>query len=582
MNFTSISGKKWIFKKFELNDIRKFCEDYNLSEIVGKLLAIRKNNIQDINLFLKPTIKNLLPNPMHLKDMNNAVERTYKCIKKNELISIFGDYDVDGASSTALLVRYFLNIKQKTKIHIPDRKKEGYGPNVESFNNLIKSGSNIIITVDCGTLSFEPIKIAQKQNVDVIVLDHHQSDVKLPNAHALVNPNRYDETSELNYLCAAGVCFMYLVALNKKLRDSGWFNENNIKEPNVLNFLDLVSLGTVCDVVPLIGLNRAFVKQGLKIFKKRSNLGLKTLYDLCKIESQPTTYDLGFKLGPRINAGGRVGKSSHGAELLYSEDPQRTFQIAKDLNQYNKERQSIESILTEEINSMTKNYDNLPVILLSGNNWHEGIIGIIASRIKEKYNKPTIIISLEKNSGKGSARSIFGFDIGAQIIKAVQLGILVKGGGHKMAGGFSIKKEKIPEFQNFLINNFEKLNIDMSKNFNLYLDSIIAPSALNEQFYKNINCLAPFGSGNNEPKFAIENLKVITSKIVGNNHIKSMLKGMDGSIFSSFAANAINTPLETFLDKKNKNKINIAGKMKLNEWKGKREIEFLIEDICLN
>ena len=354
MNFTSISGKKWIFKKFELNDIRKFCEDYNLSEIVGKLLAIRKNNIQDINLFLKPTIKNLLPNPMHLKDMNNAVERTYKCIKENELISIFGDYDVDGASSTALLVRYFLNIKQKTKIHIPDRKKEGYGPNVESFNNLIKSGSNIIITVDCGTLSFEPIKIAQKQNVDVIVLDHHQSDIKLPNAHALVNPNRYDDTSELNYLCAAGVCFMYLVALNKKLRDSGWFNENNIKEPNVLNFLDLVSLGTVCDVVPLIGLNRAFVKQGLKIFKKRSNLGLKTLYDLCKIESQPTTYDLGFKLGPRINAGGRVGKSSHGAELLYSEDPQRTFQIAKDLNQYNKERQSIESILTEEINSKAK------------------------------------------------------------------------------------------------------------------------------------------------------------------------------------------------------------------------------------
>jgi len=582
MNFTSISGKKWIFKKFQLNDIRKFCEDYNLSEIVGKLLAIRKNNIEDINLFLKPTIKNLLPNPMHLKDMNNAVERTYECIKKNELISIFGDYDVDGASSTALLARYFFSIKQKTKIYIPDRRKEGYGPNVESFNNLIKSGSNIIITVDCGTLSFEPIKVAQRQNVDVIVLDHHQSDVKLPNAYALVNPNRYDDTSELNYLCAAGVCFMYLVALNKKLRESGWFNQNKIIEPNILNFLDLVSLGTVCDVVPLIGLNRAIVKQGLKIFKKRSNLGLKTLYDLCKIESQPTTYDLGFKLGPRINAGGRVGKSSHGAELLYSEDPQRTFQIAKDLNQYNKERQSIESILTEEINSMLKNFDSHPVILLSGNNWHEGIIGIIASRIKEKYNKPTIIISLEKNSGKGSARSIFGFDIGAQIIKAVQLGILEKGGGHKMAGGFSIKKEKVSEFKNFLITNFEKSKIKLSEKIDLYLDSIIAPSAINQTFYEEVYSLAPFGSGNTEPKFVLENLRVIASNVAGEKHIKNILSGKDGSTIKTIAFNAINTPLESILSKKNKKKFNAAGKMRLNEWQGKKNIEFVIEDISLN
>ena len=375
---------------------------------------------------------------------------------------------------------------------------------------------------------------------------------------------------------------MYLVALNKKLRESGWFNQNKIIEPNILNFLDLVSLGTVCDVVPLIGLNRAIVKQGLKIFKKRSNLGLKTLYDLCKIESQPTTYDLGFKLGPRINAGGRVGKSSHGAELLYSEDPQRTFQIAKDLNQYNKERQSIESILTEEINSMLKNFDSHPVILLSGNNWHEGIIGIIASRIKEKYNKPTIIISLEKNSGKGSARSIFGFDIGAQIIKAVQLGILEKGGGHKMAGGFSIKKEKVSEFKNFLITNFEKSKIKLSEKIDLYLDSIIAPSAINQTFYEEVYSLAPFGSGNTEPKFVLENLRVIASNVAGEKHIKNILSGKDGSTIKTIAFNAINTPLESILSKKNKKKFNAAGKMRLNEWQGKKNIEFVIEDISLN
>ena len=306
MNFTSVSGKNWVFKKFNSSDVTKFSEIYSLSEIVAKLLSIRKKNIENIDLFLNPKIKNLLPNPLQLKDMNKAVERTYNSIKKKEIIGIFGDYDVDGASSTALLSRYFLSINQKIQTYIPDRQKEGYGPSAEGFNNLIKIGAKIIFTVDCGTLSFEPIKFAQSKNVDVIVLDHHQSDVKLPKAWAIINPNRYDDTSELNYLCAAGVCFIFLVAINKKLRDEDWFNKNKIDEPNILNFLDLVSLGTVCDVVPLIGLNMAIVKQGLKIIKKRSNLGLKTLYDLCKIESQPTTFDLGFKLGPRINAGGRV------------------------------------------------------------------------------------------------------------------------------------------------------------------------------------------------------------------------------------------------------------------------------------
>ena len=378
MNFSSVSGKNWLFKKFNSSDVTKFTENFSLTEIVAKLLSIRKKNIDDIALFLDPKIKNLLPNPLHLKDMKSAIERTYKSIIKSELIGIFGDYDVDGASSTALLARYFLSINQKIQTYIPNRQTEGYGPNNLGFNNLISNGAKIIFTVDCGTLSFGPINFAQKLNVDVIVLDHHQSDVKLPEACAIVNPNRYDDTSELNYLCAAGVCFVFLVALNKKLRDENWFKNNNINEPNILNSLDLVSLATVCDVVPLIGLNRAIVKQGLKIIKKRSNLGLKTLYDLCNIESQPTTFDLGFRLGPRINAGGRVGKASHGAELLISNDPKKTYQIALDLDKSNKERQAIELMLSEQINLEVKNYHNHPVLVMSGNNWHEGIIGIVA------------------------------------------------------------------------------------------------------------------------------------------------------------------------------------------------------------
>ena len=582
MNFSSVSGKNWLFKKFNSSDVTKFTENFSLTEIVAKLLSIRKKNIDDIALFLDPKIKNLLPNPLHLKDMKSAIERTYKSIIKSELIGIFGDYDVDGASSTALLARYFLSINQKIQTYIPNRQTEGYGPNNLGFNNLISNGAKIIFTVDCGTLSFGPINFAQKLNVDVIVLDHHQSDVKLPEACAIVNPNRYDDTSELNYLCAAGVCFVFLVALNKKLRDENWFKNNNINEPNILNFLDLVSLGTVCDVVPLIGLNRAIVKQGLKIIKKRSNLGLKTLYDLCNIESQPTTFDLGFRLGPRINAGGRVGKASHGAELLISNDPEKTYQIALDLDKSNKERQAIELMLSEQINLEVKNYHNHPVLVMSGNNWHEGIIGIVASRIKEKYSKPTILISLQQNIGKGSARSVVGFDIGSQIIKAVQCGILQKGGGHKMAGGFILKKENIPTFRDFLIKNYEKSNINSSASTNLYLDSIIAPSALNEVFFDEINCLAPFGSGNSEPKFVIENIKVISANIVGNNHIKLVLSGKDGTVFKSLAWNAINTPLEPFLNNKNRKRINIAGKIHLNQWRGERKVEFMIEDIALN
>ena len=582
MSFSSVSGKNWIFNKFLESDLKKYSEIYSLNEIVARLLAIRKKNIDNVDLFLNPTIKNNLPNPLKLKDMKNAVNRTFETIKRNESIGIFGDYDVDGASSTALLVRYFSLLDQNIKTYIPDRKKEGYGPSVEAFNNLINLGVKIIFTVDCGTLSYDPIISAKKKDIDVIVLDHHQSDVRLPEACAIVNPNRYDDTSKLNYLCAAGVCFMFLVALNKKLRDENWFVINKIKEPNILNFLDLVSLATVCDVVPLIGLNRAIVKQGLKVLKNRSNLGLKTLYDLCQIESQPTTYDLGFTLGPRINAGGRVGKSSHGVNLLISDDPKKTYQIALDLEKYNQERKSIEFILSEKIHSEVKNFHNYPVLVLSGNNWHEGIIGIVAARIKEKYNKPTILISLDNKLGKGSARSVFGFDIGKQIIKASQLGILKKGGGHKMAGGFTIEKEKIDLFREFLIKNFIKTKIDSSENLNIHLDSVIAPSALNEEFYENINSLGPFGSGNSEPKFVIENLRVIRSDIIKNNHIKLLLCGKDGSVFKSFAWNAINSPLESFLNKKNNKNFSAAGKLKLNEWRGKKNIEFIIEDIALN
>ena len=582
MNNSSVSGKDWISKNYNEETVNFLKDNFNLSEIVSKLIAIRNIKLDEVKLFLNPKIKNLLPNPFVLKDMEKAVDRTIRGIENKEKTGIFGDYDVDGATSTAILGNYFNEINQEVEIYIPDRKTEGYGPSKKGFEKLISSGSKLIFTVDCGTLSFDTIEFSQNKNTDVLVLDHHQSELKLPKAFSVVNPNRYDDKSNLNYLCAAGVCFMFLVALNKKLRELNWFKKNNINEPNLINYLDLVSLGTVCDVVPLIGLNRAIVSQGLEILKKKSNLGLKTLKNICGIESNLSTYHLGYILGPRINAGGRVGRCSHGANLLLSRDSKEIFKIATELESYNKERKLIENAMLKKIENTIVINSNEPVIVLSGHNWHGGIIGIVAARLKEKYNKPTVIISVEKGLGRASARSVVGFDIGTAIISAVQNNILKKGGGHKMAAGFTIEENKIEEFKEFIKKKFSKIQKNLNKTNILFFDSKISPSALNEEFFSEINSLSPFGSGNPEPRFVIEDLELLKSSIVGEKHIKSLLSARDGSVIKSVTFNAIKTDLETYLLSKKRKKINIFGKLSLNEWKGQRNVEFIIDDISVN
>jgi single-stranded-DNA-specific exonuclease len=582
MNSLSISGKNWILRKYNQENLNFIKDNFLLDEITSKLLSIRNIKKEDISSFLNPSIKNFLPNPDTLIDMQKSTSRTIEAISKKEKIGIFGDYDVDGASSTALLGNYFSHLNLDYEIYIPDRKKEGYGPSIKSFEELISKNVKIIFTVDCGTLSFEAINYAKKNNIDVIVLDHHQSEVKLPNAYSIVNPNRLDDKSNLQYLCAAGVAFMFLVSINRSLRSINWFKDNNFTEPNLINYLDLVSLGTVCDVVPLKGLNRAIVKQGLKIIKLKRNLGIKTLLDICKIESKPSIYHLGFMLGPRINAGGRVGKCSHGANLLLNKDPKNSFKLASELDQYNKERQILEKDLLQKILNEAKNYLKDPVLILSGSNWHEGVIGIVASRLKDKFNKPVVIISLEGQIGKASARSIVGFDIGSVIIAATQENILLKGGGHKMAGGFSIKVENIKKFKSFVFRKFRNINLDLSGARPLLLDSIIAPSAVNIDFYNKVTLLSPFGSGNPEPKFIIEDMKTIGGKIVGEKHIKSVLIGKDGSTIKSIAFNAADNDLSAYLAKKNNKTFNIAGKLSLNEWKGQSNVEFIIDDISVN
>ncbi len=581
MSNLSISGKKWIYKKFDATYVNFLKENFFLDEITAKLLSIRNIDKTYVETFLKPSIKNLIPNPNILRDMEKTTKRILTAIKKKEKIGIFGDYDVDGASSTALIGNYLQLIKQDFEVYIPDRKTEGYGPSIESFQKLIQKEVNLIITVDCGTMSFDAIEFANQNNIDVIVLDHHQSEITLPKAYSIINPNRTDDQSKLNYLCAAGVCFMTLISINSTLRKINWFVDNKIQEPNLLDFLDLVSLGTICDVVPLIGLNRAIVKQGLKIINLKKNLGLKTLIDLCKIETRASTYHLGYIIGPRINAGGRVGKCSHGAKLLLNNNPRESFKIASELNQFNTERKKLEKNLLNIVLNTIKNDIDDPVLVLQGNDWHEGIIGIIASRIKEKFNKPTIIISLNNKIGKASARSILGFDIGEVILAAVQKKILIKGGGHKMAGGFSIQEDKIQKFKEFIIKRFKsKLDNNIDKN-NLYLDSTISVSALNYDFYQKIDKLSPFGSGNPEPKFILENVKVLKSLIVGENHIKSILISPDGSILKTISFNSFETDLGQFLLNNKTNNFNVVGKLSLNEWKGEKNVEFIIDDISV-
>ena len=582
MNSVSVTGKNWILKKFDQEKIIYLKDNFSLDEITAKLLVLRNIKKEDINSFLNPSIKNFLPNPNTLLDMEKSSLRTLKAISNKEKIGVFGDYDVDGATSTALLGRYFDELKLNYEIYIPDRKTEGYGPSIKAFKQLIENNVKIIFTVDCGTLSFEAIDYAKKMNIDVIVLDHHQSEINLPNAYSVINPNRIDDKSNLQYLCAAGVAFMFLVSINKHLRLNDWFNKNLIEEPNLINYLDLVSLGTVCDVVPLIGLNRAIVKQGLKILKAKKNLGLKTLLDICKIEVNPSIYHLGYILGPSINAGGRVGKCSHGANLLLNSDPKEVYRLATELNQYNNERKMLEKDLVEKI--LVKSQVNLkdPVLILEGKNWHEGIIGIVAARLKDKFNKPTIIISINGNVGKASARSIIGFDIGSAIIAATQEKILLKGGGHKMAGGFSINISNIEKFKQFIFRKFKKINESLSEKKPLFLDSKIAPSAINLEFYDKVNVLSPFGSGNPEPKFIVEDLKPMNSKIVGDKHIKSVLIGPEGTSLKTIAFNATDSELGAYLLKKNNKTFNIAGKLSLNEWKGQKNVEFIIDDISVN
>ncbi len=583
LQIKSVTNTIWKVNKVDEKYVVAAIQKYNLPEIVARILAARNVRLEDIPNFLNPTLKEYLPDPFHLKDMEKAANRVVQAITENQTIAILGDYDVDGATSTSLLVRYFNSIGAKVIFHIPDRILEGYGPNANALSSLYERGAKLCLTVDCGTMSFAPILHAKEIGLDLIVIDHHLSSETLPEAFAIVNPNRLDETSEHGYMAAVGVCFLLIVAVNRILADQNYFVPK--KAPDLIQLLDIVALGTVCDVVPLKKANRAFVAQGLKVLRKRQNLGLNALMDVAQINDIPLVYHLGFMIGPRINACGRIGKSDLGTKILTSNDSFEVSELAQQLNSFNIERKEIEQrVLEEALEQVESKNEDFPLIMVSSHNWHPGVIGIVAGRLKEKYHKPVAVLSLDKGIGKASARSISGVDFGSAIVAANQQGLLIAGGGHAMAAGFSVHENNIKALHDFLNEKFRDGVSEFGQR-KLYSDGYLTLSAINSELIDKIAMVGPFGTANYEPQFIFPNVFIRKVDILAGQHIKAIVAdnyvGGQGKTIKAMSFRSIDTPLGNALLNNVGRNISIVGKLKINNWQGTKQVEILIEDVAV-
>ncbi len=576
----SLTGRQWILREADQRQVISFMQKYDLPEMVARILVARGIMLDEVDDFLNPSLKNLMPDPSHLLDMDHAAERVAAAIIGGERIAIFGDYDVDGATSSALLTRFFRALGNDPIIYIPDRMKEGYGPNTAAMLELKKRGAALVITVDCGTLSFEPLEEAHNAGLDVIVIDHHQGEARKPKAYAIVNPNRVDEASPHRHLAAVGVAFLLAVAVNRVLRAQGWFQGR--QEPDLRQWLDIVALGTVCDVVPLTGVNRAFVAQGLKIMAARGNLGMNTVFDITGIDEKPGVYHAGFVLGPRINAGGRVGKSDLGVRLLTALDEQEAHTIARQLEQYNSERKAIEAAVLEEATLQAEMLaDKSPILMISGQGWHPGVIGIVAGRLKEKFFKPVAVIGFDGGIGKASARSVSGFDFGAAVIAARDSGLLLAGGGHAMAAGFSMEEGKLAELTAFLAQRVQAQVKDTSVQKRLFLDCALSVSGATAQLVEHLEQIGPFGQANPHIRVMVQNVVAINSAVVGQDHVRTILVDrLSNSRLSAIAFRAMGSPLGDVLLSGKGQAMDVAGQLRIQEWNGKKTINLHIDDVA--
>lgn len=578
----SALGKKWELTQSDERAALQICQTYNLPLVIGQILASRGIDFQDVEVFLEPSLKVQLPNPSTLKDMDKAADRIADAIVNREKIAVFGDYDVDGATSTAVLKRFFQMAGHDIRVYIPDRIDEGYGPNINAFETLKSEGAKVCLTVDCGITAFEPIEAGTDMGMDMIILDHHAAEPRLPKSYACVNANRLDDESGLRHLAAVGIAFLTCVAVNRSLRQKGYYDSGERSEPRLPLLLDLVALGTVCDVVPLTDVNRAFVAQGLRVMAMRQNIGLKTLADVAGVNEMPKAFHAGFMIGPRINAGGRVGEASTGSTLLSTDDPVLASDLANKLNHYNAERRDIEAAVLEQAIDQIEQRDisNDYIVMAAGEGWHPGVVGIVASRLKEKYNRPAAVIGLDENGvGKASARSVSQVDLGNIIIAARQNEILVAGGGHKMAAGFTVMQDRIDELRQFVNMRIEQTLRGQPLLPVLKADGVLSVSSLTLPFVKQLNKLEPFGANNPEPRFILENVKIARPSVVGEHHIRCYLQDVaGGQSITGISFRAIDTPLEAILLKSKNKTVSLAGYASINVWQGRESVQFQILD----
>lgn len=552
-------------------------------DLVTQLLLARGVAHDDVERHRNPSLRAFLPDPSAFRDMDRAAERLAEAVLAGEALTVYGDYDVDGATSAALLIRLLRMLGHPARYYIPDRLLEGYGPSGEALVRLGAEGSSLIVTVDCGAMAFEALEMAQAAGIDVIVVDHHKCAPELPRALALVNPNRLDEddlAASHGHLAAVGVAFLLAIATVRILRQRGFFA--NRPEPDLFSLLDLVALGTVADVAALHGLNRALVAQGLKVMARRENIGMAALIDASRLSRAPTCSDLGFALGPRINAGGRVGEATLGVRLLTTEDPEEARVIAAQLSQLNEERRAIEAAVQEAAEAQLESQHNRAVVLLAGAGWHPGVIGIVAGRIKEKSGRPAIVIALEADehgNGKGSGRSIAGVDLGAAIIAAREAGLLVAGGGHAMAAGLTVAPGQLAALADFLDARLGADVIAAQAGQSLQLDLAVAPGGLVPPLVETLESAGPYGMGWPGPRIAVGPVRLIKADLVGKDHVRLIVRGDDGASFKAVAFRQAETELgQALLNRAQGRRFWLAGRARIDDWSNRPAAELHVDD----
>ena len=581
----SLSGRAW---KARLTDDRlaeAIGQRHQLPDILARVLAARGVGLDEVSAYLAPTLRELMPQPSAMADMEKGSARIAAAVRNGERIGIIGDYDVDGVTSTALMRQLLRGAGAEVFVHIPDRIREGYGPSRAAVTALAEKGVKLLLTLDCGVMAHDPLLLAGELGMDVVIVDHHQAGEELPQAEAVINPNRQDDLSGLGHLCAVGVALVLAAVILRDLRQAGWFGDHR-PAPDLLQLLDLAALGTVCDVVPLKGLNRALVTQGLKVMGNRGNAGLAALADVARLKRRPDTYALGYLMGPRINAAGRVGSADLALELLSTNDRGQAMELAHKLEELNRARQAIELQVVEQAAWQAEQSlgasGNLPVLVVAGNDWHPGVLGLVASRLKERFGLPAFALGINRETGiaTGSGRSIHGVDLGRAVRLAGGQGLLVKGGGHAMAAGLTVEAGKLGALRAFFEEQLRAETAAAAEGRALMIDGALAAGACKPELVELLEKAGPFGSGNPAPVFALPAHRVAWADRVGTDHVRCALQAADGSRLKAVAFRALSTPMGELLLSERQKPLHIAGRLQIDDFSGKREGQLLIEDVA--